>query len=168
MKTFAHKNAAGDIVGIGMIYMESGGYTDAVAAQVAALGEDAGIRAYGDSVRPSPTLTTVVIDTAQMPGSDPNTYDKTFRGAFRHGVGAAVVVDMPKAKLLAHDMRRAKRAKELAPLDIQATIPSQAAAAEAQRQRIRDDYVVIQTEIDRSNTDLELKAIVVAALSRVS
>lgn len=170
MKTFAHKNAAGEIVGIGMIYMESGGYTDAVAAQVAELGEDAGIKAYGDSVRPrvvingvsvvDPSITTVVIDTAQMPGSDPNAYDKTFRGAFRHGAGVSVVVDMPSAKLIAHDMRREKRAMEFAPLDIQATIPGQATAAEAARQVIRSDYAAIQSSIDSAVTDAALKSIV--------
>lgn len=159
-----------------MIYMASGGYTDAVAAQVAALGEDAGIRAYGDSVRPrvlvngvsvvDPAITTVVIDTAQMPGGSAMGYDKLFRAAFRHGVGAGVIVDMPKAKLIAHDMRRAKRARELAPLDIQATIPSQAATAEAARQVIRNDYAVIQTNIDAAPSDVALKALVVAMRSR--
>lgn len=160
MKTFAHINPAGDIVGIGMIYMESGGYTEPVAAKVAELGEDAGIKAYGDSVKTDPTLTTIVIDTAQMPGDDPNTYDKTFRGAFKHVGGVKVDVDLSKAKLISHDKRRVKRGEELAPLDVQATIPSQAAAAEAARQAIRDKYAAMQTAIDACATVAQLKSII--------
>lgn len=166
MKTFAHINPAGDIVGIGMIYMESGGFTEPVAIKVAELGEDAGIKAYGDSVKPDPTLTTVVIDTAQMPGDDPNTYDKTFRAAYKHGGGLKVDIDLPKAKLIAHDKRRAKRDAELKPLDVQATIPSQAAAAETARQKIRDDYATIQANIDASPNVNALRSIVLALQAR--
>lgn len=166
MKTFAHINPAGDIVGIGMIYMESGGFTEPVAIKVAELGEDAGIKAYGDSVKPDPTLTTVVIDTAQMPGDDPNTYDKFFRGAFKHTGAMKVDIDLPKAKLISHDKRRAKRDAELKPLDVQATIPSQAAAAETARQKIRDDYTAIQASIDSAPNVNALKAVVVSIQAR--
>ena len=166
MKTFAHINAAGGVVGIGMIYLESGSFTEPVADQVAALGEDAGIKAYGDSVRQDPALTTIVIDTAQMPGGSAMGYDKMFRGAFRHGGGLKVAVDMPTARLIAHDARRKKRAAEMAPLDIQASIPAQATAAEAARQKIRDKYAVIQTQIDGALDDLALKNLVTAMLAR--
>jgi hypothetical protein len=71
-----------------------------------------------------------------------------------------ITVNMPKAKAIAHDIRRAKRAAEFAPLDIQATIPAQAAQAEAARQVIRDKYADMQTDIDAAATPEELKSII--------
>jgi len=59
-----------------------------------------------------------------------------------------IAINLDKAKAIAHDKRRAARAAEFAPLDIKATIPSEAVAAEAARQAIRDKYAVIQTDID--------------------
>lgn len=67
-------------------------------------------------------------------------------------------INIDKAKTIAHDIRREERAKEFAPLDIKATIPSEAAAAEAARQAIRDKYAVIQNEIDAAQTPDEIKA----------
>lgn len=67
-------------------------------------------------------------------------------------------VNLDKAKEIGHDIRREERAKEFAPLDIKATIPSEAAAAEAARQAIRDKYAVIQSEIDAAQTPDEIKA----------
>jgi hypothetical protein len=55
-------------------------------------------------------------------------------------------------------MRRAARAKEFAPLDIKATIPTEAAAAEAERQKIRDKYALMQTAIDAAATPEAIKA----------
>ena len=73
-----------------------------------------------------------------------------------------IKVDINKAKDIAHAKRRAVRAAEFAPLDIKATIPAEAAEAEAQRQAVRDKYAVIQTEID-SATDVDvIKSIVVS------
>lgn len=69
-------------------------------------------------------------------------------------------INMDKAKAIAHDKRRAARAAEFAPLDIEATIPSKAAAAEAKRQNIRDKYDQVQTRIDACATPEELKRIV--------
>ena len=43
----------------------------------------------------------------------------------------SIVINIDKAKTIAHDKRRAARAAEFAPLDVKATIPSEAAAAEA-------------------------------------
>lgn len=63
-----------------------------------------------------------------------------------------ITVNIDKAKAVAHDMRRAARAAEFAPLDIKATIPSEAAAAEAARQFIRDKYADIQVAIDAATT----------------
>lgn len=160
MKTFAHINAVGDIISIGMIYFESGGLTPEVAAFVQDLGEDAGIKAYGEKVKLDPSYTTIVVDTAQLPGGNGFTYDKLFRNAFKHGGGMKIDIDLPKAKLITHDKRRVKRAAELAPLDIEATIPAKAAQAEAARQTIRDKYATLQTEIDAATTPDQLKAII--------
>lgn len=67
-------------------------------------------------------------------------------------------VNIEKAKAVAHDVRRAKRAEEFAPLDIKATIPAEAAAAEAARQAVRDKYAAVQTEIDAAQTPEQIKS----------
>jgi len=59
-----------------------------------------------------------------------------------------ITVDMTKAKEIAHDTRRQKRAAEFAPLDIKATIPAEASVAEAARVAIRTKYETMQTNID--------------------
>jgi hypothetical protein len=69
-----------------------------------------------------------------------------------------IIVNIDKAKQIGHDMRRAARAKEFAPLDIKATIPTEAAAAEAERQKIRDKYALMQTAIDAAVTPEAIKA----------
>lgn len=68
-----------------------------------------------------------------------------------------ITVNLEKAKNIAHDIRRAKRAEEFAPLDILATIPNQAATAEIGRQAIRDKYAAMQTQIDSAATPEEIK-----------
>jgi len=68
-----------------------------------------------------------------------------------------LIVDVTKAKAIGHDMRRAARAEEFAPLDIKATIPSEAVAAETARQAIRDKYSAIQAAIDSATTTNEIK-----------
>lgn len=68
-----------------------------------------------------------------------------------------IQINIGKAKSIAHDMRRAARAEEFAPLDIQATIPAKAVEAEAARQSIRDKYAVMQTKIDDADTADEIK-----------
>ena len=71
-----------------------------------------------------------------------------------------IVININKAKAISHDKRRDARAKEFAPLDIKATIPSEAAQAEAARQAIREKYAVIQQQIDAAQDVETLKAIV--------
>lgn len=71
-----------------------------------------------------------------------------------------ITVNMTKAKDIAHDVRRAKRAAEFAPLDIKATIPAEAVAAEEARQEIRDRYAAMQIDIDNAASADELKAII--------
>lgn len=68
-----------------------------------------------------------------------------------------IVINVNKAKDIAHDIRRAKRSEEFAPLDVQATIPSQASAAESARQVIRDKYAAMQTQINSASTPEEIK-----------
>lgn len=69
-------------------------------------------------------------------------------------------INIEKAKNIAHDVRRAKRAEEFAPLDVKATIPAEAKAAEAARQAVRDKYSEMQAAIDQAATPDELKAII--------
>jgi hypothetical protein len=66
-------------------------------------------------------------------------------------------INLDKAKAIAHDRRRAARAREFAPLDTEATIPAKAVAAEAKRQVIRDRDAVLQTALDAARTPDELK-----------
>ena len=71
-----------------------------------------------------------------------------------------ITINVDKAKAIAHDKRRAARAEESKPLDIKATIPSEAVAAEAARQAVRDKYAAIQSEIDAAADVNQLKTIV--------
>lgn len=68
-----------------------------------------------------------------------------------------IKVNMTKAKTIAHEQRRQARSAEFAPLDIKATIPTEAEAAEAERQVIRDKYAAMQTAMDAATTPEELK-----------
>ena len=73
-----------------------------------------------------------------------------------------IKVNMPKAKLIAHDFRRAQREKAFAPWDetIMKQIPGQGAAnAEKERQKIRDADAIRQTQIDAAATPEQLKQI---------
>ena len=70
-----------------------------------------------------------------------------------------ITINIDKAKAIAHDIRRAKRAAEFAPLDVEATIPAKAAAAEAARQAIRDKHAQIQADIDAATTVDKLKTV---------
>jgi hypothetical protein len=69
-----------------------------------------------------------------------------------------ITVNIDKAKAIAHNKRRYARSAEFAPLDIKATIPSEATAAEAARQAVRDKYATMQTAIDSASTVDEIKA----------
>lgn len=70
-----------------------------------------------------------------------------------------IVINIDKARTVAHDLRRAARSVEFAPLDIKATIPSEAVAAEVARQTIREKYAVMQNAIDQAATVDEIKAV---------
>ena len=76
--------------------------------------------------------------------------DRFFRNAWVAN-GAAVDVDLDKAKDIGHDMRRTKRAEEFQPFDdiIAKQIPGlDALEAEEARQSIREKYALIQDAID--------------------
>lgn len=62
-----------------------------------------------------------------------------------------IIVNMDKAKVIGHQMRRAQRETEFTPYDavIMKQIPgTDHAEAEAARQAIRDKYTIIQAAID--------------------
>lgn len=71
-----------------------------------------------------------------------------------------ITVNLDKAKEIAHEKRRAARSAEFAPLDIKATIPSEADAAEEARAVIRAKYAGLQTDIDAAADVVALKGIV--------
>lgn len=69
-----------------------------------------------------------------------------------------ITINIDKAKTIAHEKRRKARSTEFAPLDIKATIPSEATAAETARQVIRNKYATMQAAIDSASTVDEIKA----------
>ena len=71
-----------------------------------------------------------------------------------------IIINIDKAKAIVHDKRRAARSAEFAPLDIKATIPSEAVAAEAARQAVREKYTEVQAIINAAADVAELKQIV--------
>ena len=73
-----------------------------------------------------------------------------------------ITVDMTKAKVIAHDSRRATRNAAFAPLDIKATIPAEATAAEEARVVIRTDDAALQTQMDAASNADALKALMPA------
>ena len=85
--------------------------------------------------------------------------DRFFRNAWVVN-GAAVDVDLDKAKDIGHDIRRAQREAEFAPFDaiIMKQIPGNSTVeAEASRQEIRFKYAAIQAEIDAAEDPDQIK-----------
>ena len=70
-----------------------------------------------------------------------------------------ITINIDKAKAIAHDKRREARAEEFKPLDIKATIPSEAVAAEEARAAVRAKYATMQTAIDAATTVDEIKGV---------
>ena len=86
--------------------------------------------------------------------------DRFFRGAWVAN-GAAVAVDLGKAKDIGHDIRRTLRTEEFKPYDevIMKQIPGvDAVAAEEARQQVRFKYALIQDAINVASTTDEIKA----------
>ena len=75
------------------------------------------------------------------------------------GVFRVITINIDKAKTIAHDKRREARSAEFAPLDIKASIPSEATAAEAARAAVRAKYAAMQTAIDAATTTEQIKAV---------
>ena len=74
-----------------------------------------------------------------------------------------ISININKAKEITHDLRRAARSEELAPLDavIAKQIPgTDAEVAEASRQVIRDKYAETQVTIDAADDVDSLKTII--------
>jgi hypothetical protein len=86
--------------------------------------------------------------------------DRFFRNAWVAN-GAAVDVDLSKAKDIGHDIRRTLRTEEFKPYDevIMKQIPgADAVAAEEARQQVRFKYALIQDAINVASTTDEIKA----------
>lgn len=93
-----------------------------------------------------------IVDAADIPT------DRTFRDAWEQS-GKAIAHNLTKCKSIGHDKRRAARAAEFAPLDVEATIPAKATQAEAARQVVRDKYAEMQAAIDAAPDVDSLKAL---------
>jgi len=71
-----------------------------------------------------------------------------------------ITINMDKAKTIGHQLRRAQREAEFAPLDaiISKQIPgADHTAAETSRQAIRDKYALVQDAIDDADNADEIK-----------
>ena len=74
----------------------------------------------------------------------------------------SIVVNLTKAKTIAHEKRRRKREQEFKPHDdiIAKQIPgADATKAETERAKIRTRYATIQTDIDNATTVDALKTV---------
>jgi len=95
-----------------------------------------------------------IVEDSEIPS------DRFFRDAWAVN-GSSIEVRLDKAKVIAHDRRRAAREKDFAPFDdiIAKQIPGASAQqAEAERQKIRDKYAAMQTAIDAAQTPNAIKA----------
>jgi hypothetical protein len=70
-----------------------------------------------------------------------------------------ITINLDKAKTITHDARRAARLQEFAPLDIKASIPAEAVAAEEARAAIRTKYADMQTAVNAAADVAALKTI---------
>ena len=73
-----------------------------------------------------------------------------------------ITIDMNKAKVIAHEVRRTVRNAAFAPLDIKATIPAESEAAEAARAVIRTNDAALQVSMDAASDAAALKALMPA------
>lgn len=91
-----------------------------------------------------------IVDVADIP------IDRTFRDAWVKS-GVAIETDIPKAKVIAHDKRRAQRGIDFEPLDRLATVPALAEEAEVERVTVREKYAIMQIAIDAATDETALK-----------
>ena len=127
-------------------------------------------------IHPSPTGVAITTPTGELPieqvaqqvapdgiyaivTADQIPSDRTFRAAWVYS-SDGIEIDLTRAKVIAHDIRRRRRADELAPHDrvISLRIPGASAdQAEAARAAIRARYVIIESAIDAATTMDEIK-----------
>lgn len=72
-----------------------------------------------------------------------------------------ITINLDKAKIIGHDIRRSLRSEEFKPLDeiIMKQIPNtDVAAVEAERQVIRDKYAEIQNQIEIATNPEQIKS----------
>jgi hypothetical protein len=109
---------------------------------------------------PSDAINPRQITIAELP------QDRLFRSAWDDSNPEDFIgLNLAKAKLMAHEWRREKRAEDFAPYDeiIAKQIPGQdAVAAENARQAIRDADAVTQNNIDNAVDEAELRAELIA------
>ena len=74
----------------------------------------------------------------------------------------SITINMTKAKVIAHDARRASRNAAFAPLDIKATIPAESTAAEAARAVIRTNDAALQVSMEATTDADALKLLMPA------
>lgn len=93
-------------------------------------------------------------NTTDFPGgSADGLFDCTFFNAFTDDhPGAQVDIDIPRAKDVAHTIRRNDRAEKMEPLDRYASVPAMFTEIEAERQVVRDSNAAVQIGIDAANT----------------
>lgn len=102
---------------------------------------------------PATATAEVIVDAEALPA------DRLFRAAWT--LQDEALVECPvKSKLVAHELRRAKRAAEFAPFDdvIAKRLPGEE-EAEAERVLIRAKYAVMQDEIDSSDTVADIRTV---------
>lgn len=90
--------------------------------------------------------------------------DTTFRGAWAYANGS-IEIDLDKAKKITHNLRRAMRAEEFAPLDqtIAFRLPGATIKeTEKSREEVRDKYAEMQEEIDLATDVEQLKVLLEA------
>ncbi len=73
---------------------------------------------------------------------------------------STIVEDPAAAKVIAHNIRRQVRDSEFTPWDRKVTIPSEAVAAEAEREAIRLKHAQLQTDIDNATDIATLRTVV--------
>jgi hypothetical protein len=102
---------------------------------------------------PATATAEVIVDAEALPA------DRLFRAAWT--LQDEALVECPvKSKVVAHELRRAKRAAEFAPFDdvIAKRLPGEE-EAEAERVLIRAKYAALQDSLDSAETVEELKSI---------
>lgn len=109
-----------------------------------------------DVISQLPTSKYKIEDTNKIPS------DRTFRDAWSLN-GSKLTIDVEKAKSIAHSIRRLQRDIELRPFDeiISKQIPGiSTEVAEAERQKIRDKYSLLQENINKASTAEEILKII--------